>query len=91
MGEGLAGSAGGSDRLPWAGPIGTWSIVELLALGVGISNADWRQRVGEAGDDRSSSSAAVSITSPMGGGRTIASVAAECLRVGGGGRRYNPC
>jgi len=58
MGEGLAGSTGGSDRLPWAGPIGDGSIVELLALGVAISNADWRERVGEAGGERSSSSAA---------------------------------
>jgi len=85
MGEGLAGSAGGSNRLPWEGPTGAGSIVELLALGVAISNADWREPVGEAGGERSSSSAAVSIASPMGRGRTIASAAVERLRVGGAG------
>jgi len=49
----VAGSAGGSERLPWLGPTGAGSIVELLALGVAISNADWRERVGEAGGERS--------------------------------------
>jgi len=86
IGEGLAGSAGGSERLPCGGPIGAGSIVELLALGVAISNADWRERVGEAGGERSSSSAAVSISSPTGGGGTIVSAAVERLRVGGDGR-----
>jgi len=87
MGEGLAGSMGGSVLLPCGGPSGAGSIVELLALGVAISNADWRERVGEAGGKRSSSSAAVSIASPMGGGGTIVSVAVERLRVGGDGRQ----
>jgi len=86
MGEGLTGSTGESDRLPWLGPTEAGSIVELLALGVAISNADWRERVGEAGGERSSSSAAVSIASPAGGGRTIASATVERLRVGGDGR-----
>jgi len=86
MGEGLAGFTGGSGRLPWVGPTWAGSIVELLALGVAISNADWRERVGEAGGERSSSSAALSIVSPAGGGRTIVSAAVEHLRVGGDGR-----
>ena len=67
MGEGLAGSTRGRSRLPCAGPTGAGRIVELLALGVAISNADWRERVGEAGGERSSSSLAVSISSPAGG------------------------
>ena len=83
MGEGLAGSTGGSTRLPWVGPTGAGRIVKLLALGVAISNADWRERVGEAGGEGSSSSGAVSIVSPPPGGRTIVSAAAERLRVGG--------
>jgi len=86
MGEGLAGSTGGSDRLPWAGPTGAGSIVELLALGVALMNADWRERVGEAGGERSSSSAAVSIASLTGGGRTMVSAAVEHRRGGGVGR-----
>ena len=86
MGEGLAGSTGGRSRLPCAGPTGAGRIVELLALGLAISNADWRERVGEAGGERSSSSLAVSISSPTGGGGTIVSAAVERLRVGGDGR-----
>jgi len=86
MGEGLTGSVGGRGRLPWVGPTGAGSIVELLALGVAISNADWRERVGEAGGERSSSSAAMSIASPMGGGKVIVLSAAERLRAGGDGR-----
>jgi len=86
MGEGLAGSTGGRSRLPCAGPTGAGRIVELLALGVAISNADWRERVGEAGGERSSSSLAVSISSPAGGGGIIVSAAVECLTVGGDGR-----
>ena len=62
----------------------------LLALGVAISNADWRERVGEAGGERSFSSVAVSISSPAGGGRTIVSAAAEHLRGGGNGRESQP-
>ena len=68
MGEGLTGSPGGSDRLPWVGPRGAGSIVARLALGVDISNADWRERVGEAGGERSLPSVAMSISSPAGGG-----------------------
>jgi len=86
MGEGLTRSAGGSGRLPWLGPTWARRIVGLLALGVAISNADWRERVGEAGGERSLSSVAVSISSPAGGGRTIVSAAVERLRVGGDGR-----
>ena len=73
-------------RLPWLGPTGAGSIVELLALGVAISKADWREPVGDAGGERSSSSAAVSILSPAGGGGTIVSAPVERLRVGGNGR-----
>jgi len=86
MGEGLAGSTGGRSLLPCEGPIGAGRIVELLALGVAIWNADWRERVGEAGGERSSSSLAVSISSPAGGGGTIVSATVERLRVGGDGR-----
>jgi len=86
MGEGLAGSVRGSVLLPCGGPTGAGSIVELLALGVAISNADWRERVGEAGGERSSSSAAVSIASPVGGGGTIVSAAVKLLRACGDGR-----
>jgi len=86
MGEGLTGSAGGSGLLPWLGPRGAGSIVVLLALGVAISNADWREPVGEAEGERSFSSVAVSISSSAGGGRTIFSAAAERLRWGGDGR-----
>jgi len=86
MGEELAGSEGGSNPLPCGGPRGAASIVELLALGVAISNADRRERVGEAWGERSSSSAAGSIASAVGGGRTIASAAEERLRAGGVGR-----
>ena len=68
------------------GAKGAGSIVELLALGVAISNADWRERVGEAGDERSSWSVAVSISSPMGGGGTIVSAAVERVRAGGDGQ-----
>jgi len=42
--------------------------------------------VGEAGGERSSSSASVSISSPADGGGTIHSAAVERLRVGGDGR-----
>jgi len=82
MGEGLTGSTGGSDRLPWVGPKRAGSIVVLLALGVAIPNADWRERVGEAGHERSLLSVAVSISSPTGSGRTIVSAAVKRLRVG---------
>ena len=69
--------------MPWLGPRGAGRIVELLALGVAISKADWRERVGEGGGERSSLSAAVSIASPAGGGTTIVSAAEERQRVEG--------
>jgi len=80
------GSMGGSGLLPWVGPTGAGRIVELLALGVAISNADWRQRVGEARGESSLSSVAVSISSPAGGGRTIVLAGVERAGVGGDGR-----
>jgi len=86
MGEGLTGSTGGSDRLPWLGPKGAGSIVVLLALGVAISNADWRERVGEGGGETTLSSVSVSISSPAGSGGTISVAAVERLRGGGDGR-----
>jgi len=42
--------------------------LSFWALGVAISNADWRERVGEEGGETSWSSVAVSISSPVGGG-----------------------
>ena len=57
----------------------------LLALGVAISNADWRQRIGEGGGKTTSSSVAVSISSVAGGGGSISVAVAECLRGGGEG------
>jgi len=86
MGEVLTSSLGGSDRLPWVGPKGAGSILVLLALRVGISNADWRERVGEAGVKRSLPSVAVSISSATGGGGTIVSAVVESQRVSGEGR-----
>jgi len=72
--------------VPCAGLTEAASIVVLLALGVAISNADWRERVGEGGGETSRSSAAVSILSPAGGRRTTSSAADERLRGGGVGR-----
>jgi len=72
--------------VPGAGLTEAGSIVVLLALGVAISNADWRERVDEGGGETSQSSEAVSISSPAGGGRTISSVADERLKGGGVGR-----
>ena len=86
IGEGLWGSTGGSGPAPGAGLTESGSIVVLRALGVAISNADWRGREGEGGGEMSWSSAAVSISSPAGGGRTTSSAADEGLR-GGGVRR----
>jgi len=71
---------------PGVGLTEAGSIVGLLAVGVAISNADWRERVGEGGGETSWSSVAVSISSPAGGGRMTSSAAVERLR-GGGVRR----
>ena len=49
--------------MPCVGLTEAGSIVVLLALGVAISNADWRERVGEGGGEWSWRSAAVSISS----------------------------
>jgi len=86
MGEGLGCSAGGRAPVPCAGLTEAGSIVVLLALGVAISNADWRERVGEGGGEWSWMSAAVSISSPTGGGGTSSVATVERLRVGGTGR-----
>jgi len=47
--------------VPCVGLTEAGSIVALLALGVAISNADWREWVGEGGGEWSWTSAAVSI------------------------------
>ena len=86
MGEGLGCSAGGRAPVPCVGLTEAGRIVVLLALGVAISNADWRERVGEGGGEWSWTSAAVSISSPAGGGGTSSAATAERLRVGGVGR-----
>ena len=70
MGEGLDGSAGGSAPEPWTGLTKAGSIIVPLTLGLAISNADWREWVGEGGGPWSSSLAAVSISSPAGGAGT---------------------
>ena len=62
------------------------SIVVLLALGVAISNANWRERVGEGGGETSLWSVSVSISSPVGGGGTTSEITVEPLRGGGDGR-----
>ena len=72
--------------MPGAGLTEARSIVVLLALGVAISNADCRERVGEGGGETSLSSASVSISSPVGGGETTSLATVERLRVGGDGR-----
>ena len=71
--------------MPGVGLTEAGSIVVLLALGVAILNADWRERVAEGGGETSWSSAAVSISSPAGGRRTTASAADERLRGAGAG------
>jgi len=53
IGEGLDGATGGSSPEPWLGLTEAGRIVVLLALGVAISNADWRERVGEGGGELS--------------------------------------
>jgi len=72
--------------VPGAGLMAAGSIVVLLALGVAISNADWRERVGEGGRETTRLSVSVSISSPDGGGRMISVAAVERLRGGGDGR-----
>jgi len=69
--------------VPGGGLTEAGSIVVLLALGVAISNADWRERVGEGGGETSWSSVAVSISSLVGRGRTTSSAAEERSRGGG--------
>jgi len=86
IGEGLWGSRGGSRPAPGAGLTEAGRIVALVALGVAISNADRRERVGEGGGEMSRSSAAVTISSPAAGGRTTSSAADGHLRGGGVGR-----
>jgi len=61
-------------------------IVVLLALGVAISNPDWRERVGEGGGDTTSPSVAMSISWPADGGGGTSTAVVERLRVGGTGR-----
>jgi len=85
-GRGAGGLHWGEESATLCGPYRDGRIVELLALGVAISNADWRERVGEAGGERSSSSLAVSISSPAGGGGITVSAEVERLRAGGDGR-----
>ena len=72
--------------MPGAGLTEAGSIVVLLALGVAISNADWRERVGEGGGETPLSSVPVSISSPVGGGGTISVATVERLRGAGVGR-----
>jgi len=62
------------------------NIFLLLAPGVAISNANWRERVGEGGGKTSRSSLAASISSPTGGGVTNSVATVERLRGGGDGR-----
>jgi len=52
--------------VPGMGLTEAGSIVVLLALGVAILDADWRERVGEAGGETSQSWVAVSISSRKG-------------------------
>ena len=61
-------------------------MVDLLALGVAISNADWREQVGEGGGDAMSSLAAGSISSPVRGGCGTSTAVVERPKVGGPGR-----
>jgi len=72
--------------MPGAGLTAVGNIVVLLALGVAISNAHWRERVGEGAGETPRWSAAVSISSPTGGGGTTSEVTVERLRGGGDGR-----
>jgi len=72
--------------VPGAGLTEAGSIVVHLALGVAISNADWRERVGVGGGETFRSSASVSILSPIGGWGMISVAAVEHLRGGGDGR-----
>jgi len=72
--------------MPCVGLTEAGSIVLLLALGVAISNADWRERVGEGGGESTVSSVPVSISLPAGGGGTTSVATVERLRGGGDGR-----
>jgi len=55
--------------VPGIGLTEAGSIVVLLAVGVPISNVDWKERVGEGEGETSRSSVGVSISSPIGGGQ----------------------
>jgi len=77
---------GGSRPVPGVGLTAAGSIVVLLALGVDISNANWRERVREGGGETTLSSVSVSISSPVGGGGMISVAAVERLRGGGAGQ-----
>jgi len=63
--------------VPGIGLTEAGSIVVLLALGVAISNADWREWAGERGGETSWSSVAMSISSPVGGGGTTSAATVE--------------
>jgi len=65
--------------VPGAGLTKAGSMVVLLALGVAISNAHWREWVGEGGGETTRSSVAVSISSPAGGGGTTSAATVERL------------
>jgi len=69
----------------WCGPYRGRKYLVILAVGVAILNADWRERVGEGGGEKSRSSVAISISSPLGGGGTISVATVERLRGGGDG------
>jgi len=76
--------------VPSAGLTEAGSIVVLLAFGVSIANADWREPVGEGGGETSCSAVAVSISSPVVGGGTTSVATVERLGGGGDGGFRNP-
>ena len=69
------------------GLCGARIVEDLRARGVAISNACWRERVGEAGACWTTPLVAVSSSSPADRGRILAS-GGEPLRVGGLAARY---
>jgi len=84
-GEGLLGSRGRRPLLSVEGLCGARIVYDVQARGVTISNACWRERVGEAWPCWTTPSVAVSIASSTAGGKILAS-GGERLRVGGTGR-----